>query len=148
MTALPRTLVVGIGNTLRGDDGAGVVAAEEAGHRWPDRLEVVVVHQLVPELAERVSQVACVVFADASVVAAEVSVTQIEICDRSNGTHTWSPQALLALARQAFGTAPADAWLVEIPVAGVEVGETLTGAAEDGVATAVRAIGRLVGAGD
>jgi hydrogenase maturation protease len=37
-----RIAIVGIGNTLAGDDGVGVVVADRLGRRWADRREVLV----------------------------------------------------------------------------------------------------------
>jgi hydrogenase maturation protease len=48
-------LLIGIGNPLRGDDGTGIIAAQRLHAAWtsygfPHRL--LIVHQLLPELAE------------------------------------------------------------------------------------------------
>jgi hydrogenase maturation protease len=40
--ARAKLAIVGIGNTLAGDDGVGVVIAERLRHRWPDSDEVLV----------------------------------------------------------------------------------------------------------
>lgn len=42
MSRWARFAVVGIGNTLAGDDGVGIVVAERLAERWSDRPEVVV----------------------------------------------------------------------------------------------------------
>jgi len=47
-----RVLVIGYGNTLRGDDGLGQRAAEALAQRaLPDGVEVLSCHQLTIELA-------------------------------------------------------------------------------------------------
>jgi Ni,Fe-hydrogenase maturation factor len=64
-------LVIGYGNALRGDDGAGPCAARLFGERCAARPgndgapRVLVVHQLLPELVDDIAQAARVVFIDA-----------------------------------------------------------------------------------
>jgi len=60
-------LVIGYGNPLRGDDGAGWSAAELlAEDPRAAGAQVVICHQLTPELAEDVSRADLVVLIDAS----------------------------------------------------------------------------------
>lgn len=64
-------LVIGYGNALRGDDGAGPRAARLFGERCAARPEndgaprALVVHQLLPELVDDIARAARVVFIDA-----------------------------------------------------------------------------------
>lgn len=148
MTSRPGTLVIGIGNTLRGDDGAGVVATLEAGRRWPDRLEVITVHQLVPELAERIRGATRVVFVDASTTASDAIVTALDPDEAPSATHTWSPRTLLGLARRAYGTAPAEAWLVEIPAGSFGFAESISAGTAAAIVRAAAIIGRLADVGE
>ena len=57
-------LVIGIGNTLRGDDGVGWWLAQRA-ERWRPAVQVRVVQQLTPELAAELAPVNRVLFIDA-----------------------------------------------------------------------------------
>ncbi len=61
-------LVIGYGNTLRGDDGAGCYVAERlcALNHEPG-LKVLSLHQLTPELAQPVAEAGLVIFIDASI---------------------------------------------------------------------------------
>jgi len=65
------SLLIGIGNPLRGDDGVGPWLVETWGRRraWravlPARLQVRVVDQLLPELAAELATVGRVLFVDA-----------------------------------------------------------------------------------
>ena len=59
-------LVIGVGNTLRGDDGAGIRVVEQI-RRSPDAPECLTVHQLTPELADTIRLHARVCFVDASI---------------------------------------------------------------------------------
>lgn len=57
--------VVGYGNTLRGDDAAGVLAAEAIEALDLDGVEVLTCHQLTPEMAEKLATMQSVIFIDA-----------------------------------------------------------------------------------
>jgi hydrogenase maturation protease len=63
-------LIIGYGNTLRGDDGVGWVAGQllERKLRLDHSVKVTVVQQLTPELVEHISRAGLVIFIDASVV--------------------------------------------------------------------------------
>jgi hydrogenase maturation protease len=120
-------LVLGIGNTLRSDDGAGVRAAELIGSRFP-RVDVETVHQLTPDLAERIHSYQRVIITDASMRADEVTVRRLEPGSGppTMHSHESSVEDLLAFCRSLYGEAPEEIVLVEIPVSSFEFGETLT----------------------
>ena len=62
------TLVIGYGNVLRGDDGAGFLTAELLRDKLRDPdIEILSQHQLLPELMEPISRAARVIFIDATV---------------------------------------------------------------------------------
>ena len=61
---MSKVLVIGYGNTLRGDDAAGVKAAELISRHHPE-FEYIYLHQLVPELAEQIAERDFVFFIDA-----------------------------------------------------------------------------------
>lgn len=62
-----RVLVIGYGNPLRGDDALGWEIAKRLRATIQDEaIEILVVHQLTPELSELISKVELVVFIDAS----------------------------------------------------------------------------------
>lgn len=64
---MPRVLILGIGNPLRGDDGLGPEIARRAAMRLQHRadIEVLICHQLTPELAARLAECDHVLFVDA-----------------------------------------------------------------------------------
>ena len=105
-------LVIGYGNVLRGDDGVGWAAARRLARRLPRRLaSVLMVHQLLPELAEPISRAQRAIFIDADhrLAPGEVCQTAIGPLDQAGGTigHHQSPGGLLRLARDLYGRAPA-----------------------------------------
>jgi hydrogenase maturation protease len=105
-------LVIGYGNTLRGDDGIGpAVAGAVAGLGLPG-VRVLVARQLTPELAADIADARLVVFVDAA--AGPEPVTAVRLGAAAGGpvmTHAADPRDLLALARAAYGRSP-EAWLV------------------------------------
>ena len=123
------TLIVGYGNALRGDDGAGPLAAEllrDRIHR-PD-IEILSQHQLLPELMEPISRASRVIFIDASVSGRAGKVHRIPLrpapaCARV--THHATPEALLAGAQSLYGHTP-EATLYVIPGRNFQVGQELT----------------------
>jgi hydrogenase maturation protease len=117
-------LVIGYGNTLRGDDGIGpAVAAKITG----PRVLSLAVLQLTPELAESLASAEAAVFIDARLgpVSPAVAVESLSAAHTAPEAHTSDPRGLLALAHALYGRAPS-AWLVS--VAGVDFGlkETLS----------------------
>jgi hydrogenase maturation protease len=137
-------LLIGYGNDLRRDDGAGLILAERLEQIWQsDRLEVkrLSVHQLTPELALEIArpEVTAVVFADAR--AAIASETQPELqaalihpesSSPSLGHHL-DPAALITYARLLYGQQP-PAWVVTVPGVDFGYGEGLSEITEKSIA--------------
>jgi hydrogenase maturation protease len=139
-------LVIGYGNELRGDDGVGAwVARAVAARQWPG-VRALAIHQLLPELAEALSEAEQAVFVDARLGAEGTVELRPLVAEAMVGAsgHTWGPQGLLAAARALYGRAPT-AWLLTVPAQNLEHGESLSAAAERGAAEAVRHIASLVG---
>lgn len=124
-------LVIGYGNTLRRDDGAGVVVAE-AVMAWglPD-VRAIARHQLTPELAADIADAEKVVFVDAvspQQAQIEVALHPLALPDRGTAltdAHASNPESLLALASQLYQATP-QAYLLTIPAKTFEFGETLS----------------------
>jgi hydrogenase maturation protease len=142
-------LVIGFGSSLRCDDAAGQRAAERFAARERDNIHSLAVHQLTPELVERLIQVELVVFVDATAVTNEGSVKakkpRSTAGDGSLG-HSCDPNWLLCLCNALYGHCP-EAWLVTIPTTDLGIGEGLSATAESGVQDAVRLIEHLIMAG-
>ncbi|MCS7315179.1 MAG: hydrogenase maturation protease [Bryobacterales bacterium] len=105
-----KVLIVGFGNPLAGDDGAGWRAAETlaARLRSPD-VRVRAVRQLTPELAEEAAHAALVVFLDAS-VELRPGVLDCRRIEPASGDcvfwHQFGPEALLGVAERLYGRRP------------------------------------------
>lgn len=119
-------LVIGYGNTLRGDDGAGVYAAERIAslHRT---IEVLTQTELTPELAEKMANYERVVFIDAGINAADVEWRAVSADDERSDipSHALTPQHLASLCVALYGKAPM-VELIEIPAKEFELGERLS----------------------
>ncbi len=137
-------LVIGYGNTLRGDDGVGPRVAEAVDALHLPGVRTLVCQQLSPEHAAHLAVVDDVVFVDASVDSPrEVLLRRLEPGDSSQlMAHAADPRTMLALARDVFGHVPR-AWWLTIPVERMEFSEELTTAAQQGCAEAVQKIQSL-----
>ncbi len=154
-------LVVGYGNTLRSDDGVGPLAAHVvAADPRLAQADVLVCHQLTPEIALDMRGAALVVLIDATTTAPPGAVTIRELggagatagttaggagAGRGPTTHHVGAEALLALSRDLYGAAPA-AFVVSVGFADLDPGEGLTSAVEAALPAVADAVARLVAA--
>ncbi|HEX8818194.1 MAG TPA: hydrogenase maturation protease [Terriglobales bacterium] len=145
---MARALVVGLGNRLRSDDGLGWHVAERLSREYaPEVVQVLGLHQLTPEAAEVVSRAELVIFVDASCEghAGTVSCTRIEPGAPAGGSsHEFSPAAVLRLAEELYGRAPA-AYLLTVAGESFEVGEGLSAVVVRGIPLLMERIRELIG---
>ena len=102
-------VVIGIGNPLRQDDGLGWRAAELLGARLaPGAADIHFCHQLTPEFAAKLGGAPLAIFLDASVDQAPGEARQhsIQPDGQFTNSHHLTPQKLLSLTRDVYGTAP------------------------------------------
>jgi hydrogenase maturation protease len=113
-------LVIGYGNTLRGDDGIGPAVVNEIAALGLPGVRTLVVPQLTPELAAEVAAARMVVFVDAGIASAPTRVIALEAHTAFSAIeHAANPQTVLGVARAAYGQCP-EAWLVS--AAGADFG--------------------------
>jgi hydrogenase maturation protease len=113
----PQVVVIGYGNTLRSDDGAGQQVATLVEDWQLPQVRSLAVHQLTPELAAELATAQMVIFVDAYPESSTVQVHSLtdqvpETTDRLG--HTSNPRSLLNLARTLYDATPT-AWWVLIP---------------------------------
>ncbi|HWG21725.1 MAG TPA: hydrogenase maturation protease [Terracidiphilus sp.] len=127
-----RCLILACGNTLRSDDGLGPWLAARAQERFArePRVRVIARQQWTPDLAEDVAAAESVVFVDCSMESAPGKVQLIPVTPAAStvtlGTHELSAAQLLALGHELYGSLPADAILLTIGAASIELGETFS----------------------
>ncbi len=145
---VPGVLVLGVGNSLRADDGVGQAVVERLGGLLPpDAAQLRAVYQLTPELAADLADVALVVVVDAAagVPAGDVVVSDLD-AGASAGepfSHSVDPAGLASLARVLYGASPRIV-LVGIGPASLEPGEGLSPIVAAAVATAAERIAAIV----
>ena len=141
-------LVIGYGNTLRGDDGVGPRVAEAFAAMHLPGVRTLVCQQLSPEHAEPISQAERVVFVDAAVDGpSEVQLRELEPGDSTQlMAHAADPRTMLALARDVFGHAP-KAWWLTIPAEDLGFSETLSPVAQRGLERAIELVRQFASKG-
>ena len=146
MAAYGKLLVIGYGNTLRGDDGVGPRVAEAVGALGLPGVRTLSCQQLSPEHAAPIALADTVIFVDAAVDAPqEVQWRPLTPNDTSQLlAHAADPRTMLALSRDVFGHVPR-AWWLTIPAERMEFTEELTSAAERGCKEALERIQALCG---
>ena len=143
---MPRALLIGYGNTLRGDDALGPVAIERLRLLLPEA-ELISCHQLGPELAERMAACDLAIFIDATCDGepGAVHVERLQPAAEHSGslTHHLGPAALLELAHALYGHAP-QAMLVTGVGSSFESGEQLSNQACQALDEICRIVPRLL----
>jgi hydrogenase maturation protease len=143
MAAASGAVVIGYGNTLRGDDGVGPRVASLLGRRRPD-VRALAVHQLTPELAAVVAECEIAVFVDARVGGSRVEVRPAEpVASVPPLGHVAAPEAVLALAAALYGRCPR-AWTVGVPVERLGFGVRLSRGARSAATAALTAVRALL----
>jgi hydrogenase maturation protease len=141
-------LLLGYGNTLRSDDGAGQRVAETIADWNLPNVRSLSLHQLTPELAADIAEAEAVIFVDA-IAPTEEPITQIKVVPiRAQETPThWAhfqdPRSLLALTQQVYSHAPSGWWIL-IPAVDFEFGEQFSAITQKGIADALTWIKELV----
>jgi hydrogenase maturation protease len=137
--------VIGIGNVIRGDDGAGIAAARRL-QAEVEGIDTIAVNGLTADLAETVSRYDRVVFVDASTEDSTVDIRDAEEDGDPvpRGSHTLSPGKIVALARMLYGRAPRQCLLAAIPGREFGFSEQLSPAAARDVDTCVHRLRQLL----
>ncbi len=126
---LIETLVIGYGNTLRSDDGAGYRVAEIVASWHLRSVKALAVHQLTPDLAEIVAHSQRVVFVDASLNPKPDQIKLEPLLAGSQpafSSHYADPAALLHLANVLYGARPSTAYRLWIPAETFDLGDRVS----------------------
>jgi len=127
---VPKVLIIGYGNRLRGDDGVGCRVAHMLEDYYHDDLDVrtICAHQLTPEMAEDIANSDFVLFLDAAVGEHAGEIHHSTVTPRpgpSSFAHSLDPGLLLTAADELYGSAP-QAELLTMVGACFEVGDELS----------------------
>lgn len=145
---MKKQLVIGYGNPLRRDDGVAHHIIERLREQTPsDALELLICHQLTPELVERLHDVGRVILIDAREGrhAGEILVEQVFPTEIFGAfTHNVTPSSLLGAALEWYDVRP-QCYIVSITGADFSIGEGLSEAVAVAVPLAVSVVGRLCG---
>ena len=129
-------LIIGYGNSLRQDDGAGLLLANTLAHACRTRnlpAKCITTHQLMPELAPTIAaqEISAVVFVDTRIVLPSETEPAVQIRTLTANTsspsvgHHLTPETLLLYAQLLYSRQPA-AWLVTVPGTAFDHGESLS----------------------
>lgn len=104
-------LIIGYGNTLRQDDGAGYKVAEIVAQWHLEGVRSIPCHQLTPDLAQDIAQSEKVIFIDAVAITdnqfPEVTLKPITTSTIANSLgHSYNMETILAMSLALYGTPP------------------------------------------
>lgn len=143
--------VIGIGNSLRGDDGAGAAVIDALRDRVdPDRVELFTCHQLLPEFAPTLRDRRGVIFVDAS-VDLEPGRVRSRVLHRDPDPWRWGHRlGASALLGMVEAEIPPPAHSIEIGAESFEYGMTFSppvstaiGVARDTVLATLHSLGAM-----
>lgn len=144
---MPRTLVICIGNTLRCDDGFAWHVADELVLGHDEKLHVLKVLQLTPELAETISDAELIIFVDAAAHGEPGTVTCESVTSSDSDlrySHDFTPATLIQMAKTIYGKQP-NAFLICAAGKVFEHGESLAPEVAHAVPAAVARVREIAG---
>ena len=141
-------LVIGYGNTLRSDDGAGQRVAEKIAQWELPEVRSLAVHQLTPELAEDISQADAVIFIDAVATNSEnsisVQIQQLQVADDETSLgHSCNPRSLLSVTQVLYGKVIKAYWVL-IPAVNFDFSEELSSLTQRGIDIALNQVKQII----
>jgi hydrogenase maturation protease len=142
-------LVIGYGNPLRGDDGAGwAIAAQLRLLDVASKCEIRTCHQLMPELAADFGEFGAVILIDASAEQEAGTLAIRELAPVAAAglqvfSHHVTPEALLTMCAELHGRAPR-AWLLTIGGKDFGFSEEVSPELAPTISDAVRAIAQII----
>lgn len=132
--------LIGYGNTLRQDDGAGYLIAATVQTWQLPQVIAIACPQLLPELAATIAEVDHVLFVDTCLPTVATTLHHCPLCPPTEtgplDAHVSNPRSLLALSQWLYGQCPPASWLM-IPGHQFELGETLSPDTETAMAAAL-----------
>ena len=140
-------LIIGYGNTLRGDDGVGqLIAHRLEAILGSNGILIIACHQLTPELVETISRADEVVFVDVTEDGQAGDIRSFALQPETAAgafTHNISPSALLAASANLYGVCPRGQ-VISISGTHFDYGETLSLPVEKAIPQAVSLIRQMI----
>ena len=138
-------LIIAYGNSLRRDDGAGLILGEMLEEALRGRgleVELLVMHQLTPDVALAVAapDVAAVVFVDTRVADSGEEQLELQLCplvhDQNSPSlgHQVGAATIMTYARLLYEKTP-PAWLLTVPGVDFDHGEGLSELCQEALET-------------
>ncbi len=124
---MKRVLLIGYGNTIRSDDGAGYRAAELIESLYPE-VDVIISHDLKPEYSEAIANHEIIFFVDASIDSNKLEIKKVDPENFSIDlqTHFSNPQSLITQSILIYNKKPSEVYLVKLPAYNFDFGEMLS----------------------
>lgn len=148
ISSVSHYLVIGYGNTLRSDDGAGYLIAEAVAAWQLTHVQSLALHQLTPDLAELIAQIQLVIFVDA--VAQPLATTaniELELLEptftETFTGHYADPRSLLSLTYALYKATPI-AYQLLVPAINFSFGESLSPVTQSSMTLALAKIEQLL----
>ncbi|MCC6167085.1 MAG: hydrogenase maturation protease [Caldilineaceae bacterium] len=142
MTDNPCLLVIGYGNSLRRDDGAGLLLAQMLYDVWAAQghpVRLLLAHQLGPDMALDIAapDVAAVLFIDTAAHGPPlVELTELDAAAETHSlTHHLSPATLLLYAERLFDRHP-HGWMMRVTGQDFEHGDKISAAVAEAISLA------------
>ncbi len=137
-------LIIGYGNSLRCDDGAGPGFVNQLRSRLPESAaQFICEHQLLPEMVEQLAhpEIDKVLFVDAK-RDQQVPFLFTPLCDRAaetqSVTHQYGPHWLLAMSATLYRQ-PRQAWLLSLRAVNLDHGEQFSADTRNAISLALDA---------
>ncbi len=132
-------MIIGYGNSLRSDDGIGERVADIVASWHLPEVRSLSRFQLTPELAQDLAKVDLVIFVDAC-RGTEIETIELKSLQPLNSinirSHFSDPRAILSLTQALYNKCP-EAWLLVVPGANFQLGDSLSSTGKKGVAEAL-----------
>ena len=136
---MSKCLIIGYGNSLRSDDGIGERVADIVASWHLPEVRSLSRFQLTPELAQDLAKVDLVIFVDAC-RGTEIETIELKSLQPLNSinirSHFSDPRAILSLTQALYNKCP-EAWLLVVPGANFQLGDSLSSTGKKGVAEAL-----------
>lgn len=133
-----KLLIIGVGNTLRGDDAVGGYVTAQLAAKIPEGVYTLQVQQLTTDLLDEILKADTTVVVDASLNTESVELYQASAASPAGTghSHAASVPMLLQLAKQLQGIEPV-IYICGIGIGSLEFGESLSPVAKQNADLAV-----------